>query len=889
MTGVWVVSLGDCAKQVLETQPQYSPAHVLLGWIDLTDKTRTQRAANSIKSFETALQSSTGRDIEALLGKAKYLEQHRQATEALEVLTMVIAEFSWFHPALTEKATVLLSVAHWEEAAQTATRAIKQDPNDIEALGILALYQLAREGNAQVAIDRLKRLTEAVDKYEPKNAELYYRLARPLGRLAGGAMDVQKLTLAMVERARTLQPENSDYITEAATQLLLCGNVSDAGKTYQLAMKINESNVLALHGSIRCQLLGGNLEDAKAQLEFQLEIQMSIGKSALLVHLTALAAAAEGAERSEVMRLSREAAALHERAYADKPMGFDFFVAYDAPFVLEQAQQYLQYCSSEPLGRSEPPSDELSAALQLLESATQTVPGCLDCLLAEARAKYLVNDGDEARRTLNTVLRLNPSFVDAHILLARIHMHAEEYREASGALEQALSHSFSIGESPQYNLIKAEIHQKQGEHDEALRVLNRVMAMPGVKRATPASSSSGSGAGTPVSIHERASVYLQLVVAHEKLGQKHEASTMMQSALTEFKGTAEEHFVTIANATLSLEREDPEAALSLLQTVPSDAPYYVKANTTMAHIYMQYRHNKRLYVKCYKQLAEKRPTKYTRLLLGDAYMRVQEPELAIAVYKQALDDADSGDASLASKIGRALVTTHDYGEAITYYTHAVEKDPQRASLRHDLANLYIRLKNLDKAEIVLQAALDQSGRQSDTATLIDNVKAYILLAQVHHESAEEKPESAKKAVELLLQARELQNRVLSKSRTEHADFIRAQRQAAADICHQLAQFHNTGEQAQAERAQSFYNEALRHDDGHEASILALAKLYLARGELDPCQHQCIQLLRIDPSNEDANRNKIGHHRVAHNRADNPAALFMPHIRNTPPRFTHAIP
>lgn len=33
-------------------------------------------------------------------------------------------------------------------------------------------------------------------------------------------------------------------------------------------------------------------------------------------------------------------------------------------------------------------------------------------------------------------------------------------------------------------------------------------------------------------------------------------------------------------------------------------------------------------------------------------------------------------------------------------------------------------------------------------------------------------------------------------------------------------------QKNLEKGQSFYNEALRHDDTHDKSILALAKLYL---------------------------------------------------------------
>lgn len=65
--------------------------------------------------------------------------------------------------------------------------------------------------------------------------------------------------------------------------------------------------------------------------------------------------------------------------------------------------------------------------------------------------------------------------------------------------------------------------------------------------------------------------------------------------------------------------------------------------------------------------------------------------------------------------------------------------------------------------------------------------------------------------------------VLSRSKSEQPEFIRSQREIAAQICYQLAEYHN--EQKNVDKAQGFYNEALRHDDTHEKSILSLAKLY----------------------------------------------------------------
>ena len=61
-----------------------------------------------------------------------------------------------------------------------------------------------------------------------------------------------------------------------------------------------------------------------------------------------------------------------------------------------------------------------------------------------------------------------------------------------------------------------------------------------------------------------------------------------------------------------------------------------------------------------RELAEKYPSPQTSLLLGDAYMSIQEPEKAIEIYEKALKK-NPRDSALASKIGQAMVKTHQYG------------------------------------------------------------------------------------------------------------------------------------------------------------------------------------------------------------------------------------
>jgi tetratricopeptide repeat protein 21B len=69
---------------------------------------------------------------------------------------------------------------------------------------------------------------------------------------------------------------------------------------------------------------------------------------------------------------------------------------------------------------------------------------------------------------------------------------------------------------------------------------------------------------------------------------------------------------------------------------------------------------------------------YTGFTVSLPYMFLQ-PEKAIEVYESALKK-NPKDAALATKIGQALVKTHNYGKAINYYEASLKSGGQ-ASLR----------------------------------------------------------------------------------------------------------------------------------------------------------------------------------------------------------------
>ncbi|KAK2562076.1 Tetratricopeptide repeat protein 21B [Acropora cervicornis] len=255
---------------------------------------------------------------------------------------------------------------------------------------------------------------------------------------------------------------------------------------------------------------------------------------------------------------------------------------------------------------------------------------------------------------------------------------------------------------------------------------------------------------------------------------EHESTKVMQDALDEFQGTSEEVRVQISNADLVLKNGDKEQALAILRQITPEQSYYIKAKEKMAEIYLYHRKDKRLYASVYRELVDKNPSSHTCLLLGDAYMSIQEPEKAIEVYETALK-RNPRDGALASKIGQALVKTHHYGK------------------------LYLKLKNYDKADRVIIAALENE-KANDLPSLMEETKLLKLQAQVYQRSGK-----IEETLKTLTRAKEVQTRVLRRVGVEQPD----------------------------------------------AGMLQLARLYLTVDDLDACQQQCVQLLKMDAENDDA--------------------------------------
>uniref|UniRef100_A0A663ESB3 Tetratricopeptide repeat protein 21B n=1 Tax=Aquila chrysaetos chrysaetos TaxID=223781 RepID=A0A663ESB3_AQUCH len=791
---LWHLGREDKAREYVDRMIKVSGGGkeglILKAWLDLTCGKETH-IKKAVKYFDEALQE--GHDVFALLGKAQYFEVRQNYSGALETVNQII------------KMKLQLALQDWEQAVETAHRLLQKDAFNLEAIRMEALHYLCREGNISEVSLFISRLLTS-----------------------------------------DLASDNAEFATELGYQMILQGKEKEALKWYKTAMTLDETSVSALTGIIRCQLMQGQLEDAEQQLEFLNEIQQSIGKSGELSFLRAVLAMKKHKRQEEVISLLNDVLDTHFSSLHGFPLGVEYFEKLNPDFLLEIIREYLNFCPAQPASPRQSASPLLKHCASVLETVVKTVPGLQQAVFLMAKVKYLSGDIEAAHSNLHYCLERNPSYADAHLLMAQVYLAQNNTKLCSQSLELCLSYNFEVREHPVYHLIKAQTQKKMGELSEAIKTLQMAKNLPGMRK--PTASSKTKGKRIEIDASDRVSVFLELVEAHRLNGEPHEAAIILQDAINEFSGTPEELRVVIANADLAIAQGDVEQALTMLRNITPEQPYFVQAKEKMADVYLQYRKDKKLYAGCYRELVEKLPSAHTFLLLGDAYMNIQEPDEAIEVYEQALKK-NPKDAALASKIGKALIKTHNYSKAISYYEAAL-RSGQQNFLCYDLAELLMKLKQYEKAEKVLQQALDHEP-VNELSSLMEDGRYQVLLAKIYS-----KMEKIDEAIVSLQQVKaktkpyeSLQSRVLKRAQIEQLDAIPAQKQLAAEICAEIAK-HSTA-QRNYEKAIKFYKEALVHCETDNKAMLELARLYLAQDDTDACQHQCSLLLKNDEDNEAA--------------------------------------
>ncbi|XP_071778511.2 tetratricopeptide repeat protein 21B-like [Centroberyx gerrardi] len=797
----WLIGRADKAKnyvdKVLKMSKMSSKKQglILKGWLDMSSKDEFQRN-NAIKYLDSGVQGSM--DVFGLMAKVKYFMDKQNFSGSLEIVNQIIISHPTFLPGLLMKMNLFLALQDWEQAVESALKILQHDGRNLNAIQVLALCAIVREG------DQVK---------------------------CGDNPEILQLLTQFAERLFAKKPANAEIANEIGYLMALQQKSKEAHHWYTTALNAGTSFVTAMAGLIMSQLIDGQLQEAESHLEFHKETQKSTGQSAELTLVQAMLAHKKGAGLEVVSPLLKEATEIHFLGLQGCPLGPEYFRLLHPNFIFQVVSLHLSYVQDVSITAGQPLPFALSHSMMILEPVLKTAPGLQASAFHMAHAKFLAGDCASAQRYIGSCLGYDPAMAEVHLLQAKIYLHEKEYTKCFQALETAVSHDFKVREFPRYHLIKSRALRATKDLEAAIQCLKMGMSLPGVRREAK-------NKDTNISNHERVSVFLDLAEALRLNGEQHEATMVMQEAIENFRGTAVETRVTFANVDLALAKCNEDIALNILMAITPDQPHYIEARQKMADMYLLQRRDKNLYIACYREIRTVLPGLQSSILLGDAYMKIQEPERAIEVYQDCI--GKTRDATLARKMGQAYVKTHQYSQALAHYESAMKLGGQQ-SLFEDFAELLVKLRQYTKAQEVLTRSL-QSEDGASVSALISNVKCLLLLVKTY--CAEEGP-----VQDNLEKAYKIQEKILKHVNLQQPEILPQQTEMMASICCRLARFYRHKRNIQ--KAKTFYVETLDYNRGCDKITLEFAQFYLESGKLAEAEDQCNLVLQKDEKHGDA--------------------------------------
>ncbi|ETN01426.1 hypothetical protein PPTG_17215, partial [Phytophthora nicotianae INRA-310] len=294
------------------------------------------------------------------LGMTKYFDLKKTYPRALEFCDELTVQFPWFKHSLSEKALVLLKMGNWDQCMDSVERALSENSRDIEALRIMVLLLLSRDGRAREAA-------------EHRDSE------------------VLQCSLGLIEHAIQLNPESGAFRAERGYQRALLGDFAEAMESYKEALKLDESNEMALHGMIYCQIKLGQLEDASQQMEFLSVIQESLGASASFAFLQALLSWEKDRDRPRQVELLQQTVQVHMDKLKEAIEGpdvstHDTMSLLNPIFPVKVATEFLQGDTSKQ--GSDDSSDAVAKGMSILEKLVNKSPGFLRAQFVLAQAYF---------------------------------------------------------------------------------------------------------------------------------------------------------------------------------------------------------------------------------------------------------------------------------------------------------------------------------------------------------------------------------------------------------------------------------------------------------------------------------------------------------------------
>jgi tetratricopeptide repeat protein 21B len=492
--------------------------------------------------------------------------------------------------------------------------------------------------------------------------------------------------------------------------------------------------------------------------------------------------------------------------------------------------------------------------------------------------------------------------------MAKIEASRNATNAANRSLEQALSYDFHIRSIALFRLVRCTILNQQGNYEDAIKEMEDLIQLPEIRSTSalgvytnpraaeedvdilgPRRGRQGEfkGEEPPLMMNssyadsfrltddDRVGAFVTLSQLYGKLRRTKEANKILSEAKVVFSGTPQEVVVLVAASQLAVEKNDYDSAIRMLDKIPDDSLTFVRAQLIKADILLHHSRDHEAYAQCFHLLVEREKTAKHYSLLGEAYLKILNPERAVDAF-EAARKLDPNNARLRARIGRALVATHEYHRAIDFYEHAILDaksqnitmgsigppgssgatvsgiSSEAVTLSHDLAKLFMKLDRGEAGIRVLSKVIHETHR--DVTDMRQDVATLLLLAEVQGAVDHAKSDS----LSSLRKAYDLQKDILSQIRagivlSSAGATAERERIILSDICERNATAQATlqkGDDRDRSPGEDMYREAIQHNPHNTKAMLGLAQILRDRGDIEGCQAQANKVILADPSNEE---------------------------------------
>ena len=853
---------------------------IIRGWKLVSDAAPAywEDAKNSFLEYEKEFGKE---NIDEVFGKLKAMEQienikkNKSYEAILDDYSDIIKLNQKFTPLHIERIKIYLLKNDYENTNDYITSKLTHVQNFI-LFKILALCNLMQDGDFKAAVYNLNKMVEIMMQVEPKNPNLYFNTAKLFTSISDKNKEILDISEKLIDKAIEFNPRDSNYLIEKGYLLLYHGLIKEASEQFEKCGEIDSGNKENVVGLIWCKIYEGKYREANEDVKYITEMNASIdnSKNYKMCLLEVLTQAHFGANESKVLELAKDALKIYiqtNKTLIPKDK-FDIIINTNYDFLFKLAEVLLSFYDFNTKISLNSIPDTIRQAqkiLSLLSKNKYLISG----RLLVGKLNFLLCDFNKANEIADDIINMDSKNIEALMFKALICIETKDFRRAKEVLNDAMINNLNeTKENSAFLVLKSKCELGLNDIENSQESLNKAISLfdKTIQNTNPAKSYL-----FKLEKKDKLELMKLNIDILMKLGKTEEAQSYMNKLVVEFQDMGDE--ILMLHSDLAIKTGDLKKAVHLLQKIDDkDERLFKKSRIKLADIFLNQVMDRRLYSWCYTQLLEKFPSFDNYKLSANSLMVINAPDEAVEYYKKALKIKN--DMEVMRDLGRALVKTHDYREAIDYYLETSKIDERMINnqtvvyfwqMMEDYIDLmYLLAKNTEdnyeemvskfinlKQQILANITKINGYLSKYNETHLQSILAkfkYILSKVLKYLFLEKKDNVQKKDIfKQLEESTRIQKDVLNKLKeSKIEDKIKQAQDLLSQIWYEMGQYYELIE-PKPDNCEKSYLESVNNDTSNIPSLLGLSYVLMGRGKYSEAQSYINMLLKEDESNEEA--------------------------------------